>query len=140
MLTVAVATQNRGLIGIAVAYLLAYATAWKFLHQALSSRRIGYAEVRDEPPKLLLVGTLASMVLTMIVVAGIGYSPMDFHLQNRVPRLEGKESSRLVMDPPPTEVADLCQNMFLWLAGREDLIAAGPARTAGASPDGTAGR
>jgi hypothetical protein len=32
------------------------------------------------------------------------------------------------MDPPPTEVIDLCLNMAYWLADRPDLIAAGPAQ------------
>ncbi len=73
-LTVAVATQNRGLIGLAVAYLLGYAAFWKFVHPTLASRRIGYAEVRDPPPQMLLVVTLASMVMTMTVVAAITWS------------------------------------------------------------------
>lgn len=74
MLTVAVATQKRGLIALAAAYLAIYAMGWQFIHQKLSSRRIGYAEVPEQPPKLLLAGTLVSMVLTMIVVAAITWS------------------------------------------------------------------
>jgi len=55
-------------------YVVLYATSWKFLHQKFSSRRIGYAEVPDQPPRRLLAGTLAAMVLTMIVVAAFTWS------------------------------------------------------------------
>ena len=56
---------------------------------------------------------------------GTGFSIVDDYLQNRVQRIEGK-NARLVMDPPPVELTDLYQNTVYWLAGREDLIAAGP--------------
>lgn len=68
------ATQNRGLIALAGVYLFMYAIGWQFLHQALSSRRIGYAESTDQPPRSLLAATLAAMVLTMIAVAAITWS------------------------------------------------------------------
>ena len=68
------ATQNRGLMPLVVVYLLVYAIAWQFLHEKLSSRRIGYAELPGQPARLLLVGTLAAMVSTMIVVAAITWS------------------------------------------------------------------
>ena len=80
------------------------------------------------PPFSVMVAAENSKTNSKIIVFGSGFSAMDVHLQNRVPRLEGDEdSTRLVMDPPPTEVVELMKNSLYWLGGREDLIAAGPA-------------
>jgi hypothetical protein len=73
-ISVGTATQKRALLALAVAYLLVYAMAWQWLHHRFSSRRIGYAEVPDHPPRVLLTGTLAAGVLTLILVAAITLS------------------------------------------------------------------
>jgi len=62
-----------------------------------------------------------------IVVMGTGISMADFYLTQRVPRFEG-EKSRLVTDPPPKENLDLLLNTVYWLSGKENMIAAGPAK------------
>jgi len=68
-LMVGVATQRRVFLGLALVYLLAMAMAWKWLHDGLSSRRTGYAELPDYPPKQLLSVILLAGCVTMGVVA-----------------------------------------------------------------------
>lgn len=77
------------------------------------------------PFSVAVVGT-NSKTESKVVVLGTGFSIVDGYLQNRVQRIEGGKNARLVMDPPPVELADLYQNTVYWLAGRDDLIAAGP--------------
>jgi hypothetical protein len=85
-------------------------------------------DVRQEkvPPFSVAVAASNSKTDSRIVVLGTGFSIVDTYLQNRVQRIEGTKNARLVMDPPPIELADLYQNTVYWLAGREDLIAVGP--------------
>jgi hypothetical protein len=73
-ITVGTATQNRALLALAVVYLVVYALAWRWLHDRISSRRTGYAEVKEQPPRVLLTGTLAAGALTLLVVAAITLS------------------------------------------------------------------
>jgi hypothetical protein len=73
-LIIGVATQKRVFLALAVVYLMVFATAWKFLSHQVSSRRIGYAEVPEDPPKQLLLGSMAAGVLTLLVVAVITLS------------------------------------------------------------------
>lgn len=73
-ITVGTATQKRAFIALAVAYLILYALAWQWLHDRISSRRTGYAEVPEQPPRILLTGALAAGVLTLLVVAAITIS------------------------------------------------------------------
>jgi hypothetical protein len=61
---------------------------------------------------------------TKIIVAGIGASLLDGYLNERVPRIE---EGAILFDPPPTANADLLINAVLWLAGKPELIGAGPA-------------
>lgn len=70
-LTVGVATQRVALLALAVAYLSVYALNWRFVHERLTSRRTGYAEIGGRPQLVLLTGILASAVLTLLVVAGL---------------------------------------------------------------------
>ena len=60
-----------------------------------------------------------------IVVMGNGMSLDQRYLTSPAPRPGGDEG--LVLDPPPEENADLFINAAYWLAGHEELIAAGPA-------------
>jgi len=78
------------------------------------------------PPFSVAVVATNSKTESKVVVLGTGFSVVDGYLQNRVQRIEGGKNARLVMDPPPIELADLYQNTVYWLAGREDLIATGP--------------
>jgi hypothetical protein len=73
-ITVGTATQNRALLALAVVYLILYALAWRWLHDRISSRRTGYAEMPEQPPRVLLTGALAAGVLTLLVVAAITIS------------------------------------------------------------------
>ena len=84
------------------------------------------AEEAMRPPFSVIVAATNDQTNTKIIVMGMGLSLTDSYLQQRVMRFEGKRS-RLVTDPPPTENVDLVFNSLYWLAGREDLIAAGPA-------------
>ncbi len=59
------------------------------------------------------------------VVLGTGASVMNGYLGERVPRIGGQDE-RISFDPPPTANADLVINAVMWLAGRSDLIGAGP--------------
>ena len=63
------ATQNRALIGLAAVYLVVLPMAWRFFSQQVSSRRTGYAELPEEPPRVLLLATMAAGVLTLGIVA-----------------------------------------------------------------------
>lgn len=71
---VGVATQRRAFLALAVVYLVVYAMIWRGLHDRISSRRVGYAETKEQPPHVLLTGALAAVVLTLIVVAAITLS------------------------------------------------------------------
>lgn len=68
---IAVATQKRLFIALAGVYLMMFAAAWKYLRHAVSSRRIGYAELPQDPPRTLMVATMGAGVLTLLVVAVI---------------------------------------------------------------------
>jgi hypothetical protein len=68
-LMVAVATQRRIFLAVALVYLTAMAIAWKPLHYRLTSRRTGYAELPDAPPVRLLSAVMLAGLLTMVVVA-----------------------------------------------------------------------
>lgn len=68
------ATQKRALLALGVVYLAVYALAWRWLHDQISSRRVGYAETQEQPSRMLLTGALAAVVLTLIVVAAITLS------------------------------------------------------------------
>jgi ABC-type transporter Mla subunit MlaD len=57
-----------------------------------------------------------------IVVMGFGGSLRDEYLQQPV----WAGGSRLRLDPPPTENADLVLNALYWLAGKEQWISRGP--------------
>jgi hypothetical protein len=70
-ITVGVATQNRALLAIAVAYLFTYLFGWRWFHARLSSRRTGYAEAGEQLPRVLLTGSLAAATVTLLVVAAI---------------------------------------------------------------------
>jgi len=68
-LIVAVSTQRKVFLGLAVVYLGAMAAAWKPLHASLTSRRTGYADLPGDPPRQLLSVILLAGCLTMGVVA-----------------------------------------------------------------------
>jgi len=70
-LTVGVATQRRAFLALAIVYLGAMTIVWRFLHERLTSRRTGYAELPGDPPRQLLSVTLLAGCLTMGVVAAI---------------------------------------------------------------------
>lgn len=67
------ATQNRSLIALATVYLAILALASRFLRQQVADRRIGYAELPQDPPKALLLTTMAAGVLTLGIVALITF-------------------------------------------------------------------
>jgi len=73
-LTIGVATQKRFFIVLAGVYLMMFGLAWRFFSHSVSSRRIGYAELPQDPPRALLAGTMAAGVLTLLVVAVITMS------------------------------------------------------------------
>lgn len=73
-ITVGTATQNRALLALAVVYLAVYAMAWRWLHDQLVSRRTGYAELGEQPPRVLLTGSLAAATVTLIAVAVVTLS------------------------------------------------------------------
>ncbi len=68
-LMVAVGTQRRVFIALAAVYLGALAVAWRPLHDRLTSRRLGYAELPHDPAGWLLGVVLIAGCLTMTVVA-----------------------------------------------------------------------
>ena len=68
------ATQNRSLVALATVYLAVLPLAWRFLSQQVSGRRTGYAELPEDPPKVLLLATMAGGVLTLGLVALITMS------------------------------------------------------------------
>lgn len=68
------ATQNRSLIGLAAIYLVVLPLGWRFFSQQISSRRIGYAELPEDPPRTLLLATMAAGVITLGIVALITVS------------------------------------------------------------------
>ncbi len=70
-LMVGAATQRRVLFALIVVYLTLMTTAWRFLHARLTTRRTGYAELPDDPPRQLLSVILLTGVLTMGVVAAL---------------------------------------------------------------------
>jgi hypothetical protein len=68
------ATQNRSLIALTAIYLVVLPLAWRFFSQQVSSRRIGYAELPEDPPRVLLLATMAAGVVTLGIVALITLS------------------------------------------------------------------
>jgi hypothetical protein len=70
-LMVGVATQRRIFLALTVVYLGAMAMAWKWLHDGLTSRRTGFAELPDYPPRQLLSVILLAGCLTMGIVAAL---------------------------------------------------------------------
>ena len=72
------ATQNRSLIALAAVYLAILPLSWRFLSQQVSSRRTGYAELPEDPPRVLLLATMAAGDLTLAVVAVITGSSGPF--------------------------------------------------------------
>lgn len=68
---VGAATQRRALLVLVLVYFGLMSTAWKALHQGLTSRRTGYAEVPGDPPRQLLAVVLLAGCLTMAVVAAL---------------------------------------------------------------------
>ena len=69
VLMVGVATQNRSLIAFAAIYLAVLPLAWRFLSQQVSSHRIGYAELPEDPPRVPMLATMAAGLLTLGIVA-----------------------------------------------------------------------
>jgi hypothetical protein len=68
------ATQRRALLGLAVVYLLLYTIAWRVFHDQVSARRTGYAELSEQPHRILLTGSLAAATITLIAVAAMTLS------------------------------------------------------------------
>ncbi len=79
-----------------------------------------------QPPFTIAMAAENDKTKGRIVVLGSGMSFRDDYLNQRVMRMEGKQT-RLVTDPAPLENADLFVNAMFWLSGHQDLIAAGPA-------------
>jgi len=65
------ATQRRALLGLVVVYLVLMTRAWKILHDRLSSRRTGFAELPGDPPTALLSVLLLAGCLTIAIVAAL---------------------------------------------------------------------
>jgi hypothetical protein len=72
-LIVGIATQRRVFLALAIAYLGAMTLAWKLLHDRLTSRRTGYAELPGDPSRQLLSVILLAGCLTMAIVAAITF-------------------------------------------------------------------
>ena len=70
-LIIGVATQRRVFLGLAVAYLVGMTLAWRALHDHLTNRRTGYAELPGDPSRQLLSVILLAGCLTMGVVAAV---------------------------------------------------------------------
>jgi hypothetical protein len=52
---------------------------------------------------------------------------MSSYLEMPVPRIDKEGEVMFSTDPPPVENLELMANSLYWLAGKPDLIAAGPA-------------
>lgn len=76
-------------------------------------------------PYSVAVAVLNAKNQPLAAVLGTGASVMDGYMNERVPRLGGRDQS-MRYDPAPTANGDLMINSVLWLAGRSDLIGAGP--------------
>jgi hypothetical protein len=79
-----------------------------------------------DPPFTVIMAAENDKTKSKIIVHGGSMSLRDDYLNQRVMRMQGKET-KLVTDPPPLENADLFVNAMYWLSGKNDLIAAGPA-------------
>ena len=86
------------------------------------------SEKAIRPPFSIVQAAENTKTGAKIVVMGAGYSFVDGYLSRGVPRLQGKQARvAFSTDPPPTENVDLMLNAAYWLAGKPELIAAGPA-------------
>ena len=65
------ATQRRAFLVLAIVYLSLMTLAWRFLHDQLTSRRTGYAELPGDPPRQLLSVVLLAGCLALGVVAAV---------------------------------------------------------------------
>lgn len=79
------------------------------------------------PPFPVILAAENSKTESKIVVMGNGMSFVGDYLERPVPRLEKEGEITFSADPPPTENAELFANTLYWLAGKPDLIGAGPA-------------
>lgn len=70
-LMVAVATQRRILLALAVAYFGGMYLFWKQAHHRLTAGRTGYAEVPGDPPRQLFAVILLAGLATMGIVAAL---------------------------------------------------------------------
>ena len=70
-LVIGAATQRHIFLALAVVYATMMISGWKALHDGLSSRRTGYAELPEEPPRRLLSVILLAGCLAMAVVAAV---------------------------------------------------------------------
>jgi hypothetical protein len=68
-LVIGVATQRRGFLALGLVYMIMCQSAWRFLHQGFVSRRVGYAELRENPPAVQLVSVLSAGLISLGVVA-----------------------------------------------------------------------
>lgn len=70
-LVIGAATQRHIFLALAAVYAVIMIMGWKTLHDALSGRRTGYAELPVEPPRQLLSVILLAGCLAMGVVAAV---------------------------------------------------------------------
>jgi ElaB/YqjD/DUF883 family membrane-anchored ribosome-binding protein len=107
----------------------AAADVMRLVQQVVSDQQHGGLVAKQPGDKLspysVAVAVSNSKNEPAAVILGTGGAVLEGYLSERVPRIGGK-NDRLSFDPPPTANADLVINSVLWLAGRADLIGAGP--------------